>query len=154
MSKILDEMKYRYGTRKSAAKRPSPARTPLPRKKKAYDIEADTSIMPDVLAETVCERAAHLLDKPDVARDESLVEYLVNHANEVYSHNPDFRKKVKSEADHGNAGRDYLCSYMCHWIASELIKKGASRRLLVDSGFSMGKLFTFSSIYDARRRLT
>ena len=151
MSKILDTMKARYGSRKAAAKRPSPARTPPSRKEKSYDIEADTSIMPDMLAETVCEDAARLLDIPAV--DERLVGYLVDYANTVYSHNPRFRKKVRSEANHGNAGRDYLYMYMCHWIAGELVKKGASRHLLVDSGFSLGKLLTPSSITDARRRL-
>lgn len=140
-SKILDEMKTKYG-----AHRVAPAR-----KEKVYDIEADTSIMTDVLAEAVCEDAARLLDLPTV--DERLVGYLTAYANTVYSHNPRFRRKVRSEANHGNAGRNYLYIYMCHWIAGELIKQGASRRLLVDSGFSMGHLLTPSSISDARRRL-
>jgi hypothetical protein len=153
MSKILDTMKARYGSRKTAARRPSPARTPPARNEKSYDIEADTSIMPDVLAEAVCEAAAHLLDAPDVARDERLIKYLVDYANNVYSHNPRFRKKVRSEANQGNAGRDYLYMYMCHWISGELGKRGHSRRLLVDSGFSMGHLLTPSSITDARQRL-
>ena len=107
--------------------------------------------MPDVMAEAVCERAARLLDIPAV--DERLIEYLVDHARHIYSINPDFRKKVRSEANQGNAGRDYLYMYMCHWIASELVKGGASRRMLVDSGFSMGHLMTPSSITDAKRRL-
>jgi hypothetical protein len=147
MSKLLDEMKAKYGSRKKAARRP-----PSARKEKSFDIEADTGIMPDVLAETVCEDAARLLDIPSV--DERLIGYLVKYASNVYSHNPRFRKQVRSEANQGAAGRDYLYMYMCHWIASELVKGGASRRLLVDSGFSMGRLTTPSSITDAKRRLS
>jgi len=146
MSKLLDKMKAKYGSHKKATKH-----TPTARKEKTFDIEADTGIMPDVLAETVCEDAARLLNIPAV--DERLVGYLVEYANNVYSHNPRFRKQVRSEANQGTAGRDYLYMYMCHWIASELVKGGASRRMLVDSGFSMGHLMTPSSITDAKRRL-
>ena len=129
----------------------------IPRKRtskltKKFSIEDDTCIMPYVLAEAACEDAARLLDIPAV--DERLVEYLAEHSNRVYSNNARFRKSVRSEADHGNAGRDYLYRYMCHWLASELLKAGASRKLLVDSGFSMGHLTTPSSIMDAKQRLS
>ena len=39
MSKLLDEMKAKYGSRKKAARRP-----PSARKEKSFDIEADTGI--------------------------------------------------------------------------------------------------------------
>ena len=51
----------------------------------------------------------------------------------------------------------YLYGYMCHWISSELLKAHPSRRtrkMLVDSGFSMGKLSSQSDITDAIKRLS
>ena len=104
---------------------------------KKFSIEADTSILVDVVAESVCDEASRLLDKP--LDDERLIGYLVEHAETIYANNPNFRKNIRSEANHGNAGRDYLYSYMRHWLASKLSKQGYSRKLLIDSGFSMGE---------------
>jgi hypothetical protein len=129
MSKILEEMKAKYGGQKAS---------PQPRSlaKKNFDIETDTSIMPDIVAESVCDEAARLLNVNSM--DPGFIGYLVKYANEIYSHNPHFRKNIRSENNHGNAGRDYLYAFMRHWLASELIKSGFNRKILINSGFSMG----------------
>jgi len=128
MSKILDTMEADTAP---ASLRPNgfPAE-PLCRKE-GLRHRADTSIMPDVLAEAVCETAAHLLDAPDVARDERLIKYLVDYANNVYSTIP-LRKKVRSEANQGNAdGTTSTCT--CATGSPASWRERHSRRLLVDS---------------------
>jgi hypothetical protein len=105
--------------------------------KRHFDIEADTSILVDVVAESVCDEASRLLGDP--IDTEHMIEYLVDHAQQIYEHNPTFRKNIRSEANHGNAGRDHLYTYMRHWLTSELVKQVHDRRKLIDSGFSMGE---------------
>lgn len=122
----------------------------MPSKKKTTktlrSIQEDTSIIPEAVAEGVVDEANGLLDmniEEDIRAD--IVGYLSGYAEAVYAHNPGFRKKVRSEAAEGNAGRDYLYSYMRHWITSELLKSchvddvSKIRRILDSTGFSMGR---------------
>jgi hypothetical protein len=117
----------------------------MPRKTTTVQsIGLDTGIMPDMVAESVVEKAAVLLDAGFSERD---VGYyagrLVEQAETLYLNNPDFRKKIRSERDGGNAGRDSLYAFMQHWLSARLLKESANRadwrRILVDSGFSVGR---------------
>ena len=123
---------------------------PMPSKKKPKaspprSIQDDTGIIPEAVAESVVSEANTLLDwniEEDVRSD--IFGYLAGYAEAVYANNAGFRKKIKSEADGGNAGRDCLYSYMRHWLSAELLRScneddaSKIRRILVTSGFSMG----------------
>jgi hypothetical protein len=149
--------KDEYGEAIERARKESVLRGGHPPTGERHDIESDTSIIPDSLAETVLEDAARLLGRPLDDERRRLIDHLVERAEHFHTGNPKFRKNVRSEADHGNAGRDYLYGYMCHWISSELLKAHPSRRtrkMLVDSGFSMGRLSSRSDITDAIKRLS
>ena len=85
------------------------------------DIAADTSIIPEAVAEAVVDDVQNLTGE-NLKNHRAAENHLVGHAEAVYAHNVTFRKKVQSEADHGNAGRDYLYMFMRHWLASWLKK--------------------------------
>lgn len=120
----------------------------MPKKKSFRTIGEDTAIMPDLIAEAVVEIANRLLggSSPDGVFDERdigiYIGRLAEQAETLYASNTDFRKKIRSNANHGNAGRDYLYAFMQHWLASRLLKDSGNRpewhRALVDSGFSVG----------------
>ena len=108
-------------------------------------IAEDTGIIPEAAAEGVVAEANYLLKvriEEDIRSD--IYGYLIGYAEAVYANNPRFRKKIKSEANGGNAGRDALYSYMRHWLSAELLKSWPSddipkiRRILESSGFAMG----------------
>lgn len=108
---------------------------------KTKSIEEATSIMPDIIAETVVLKAAQLLNTNlDVP---TLSAYLVGHAEATYAANTTFRKKINSNANKGNSGRDYLHIYMQHWLSSRLLKSSDNnphvRQILIKSGFAMGR---------------
>lgn len=67
--------------------------------------------------------------------------FLVEHALGVYSHDKQFRKKLR-----GDLGLGYLESYMRHWLSSEIMKRKKSplvRAWLVDvTRFANGEPFT------------
>ena len=84
-------------------------------------IEHDTAILPWAMAEAVVDDVQNLTGvslKNHLAAEK----HLEKTAETIYSVNKVFREKVKSEADHGNAGRDYLYAFMKHWLASWLRK--------------------------------
>jgi hypothetical protein len=114
---------------------------PTHRTRAPRSIEEDTGIMTMVLAETVVERAAKLLDH--AVNTQEISGYLVGHADAVYEANAKFRKAIQSEADHGNRGRDTLFAYMQHWVSSKILRDTENapsvRAALVDSGFSTGR---------------
>ena len=67
-------------------------------------IQEDTNIIPEAVAESVVSEANTLLDwniEEDVRSD--IFGYLAGYAEAVYANNAGFRKKIKSEADGGNA---------------------------------------------------
>ena len=107
-------------------------------------IEKDSGVLPDVVAERVVEIANHLLGSEFDEREIGYYAgYLVTTAEQVYQSSEQFRKKLRSEARGGNAGRDHLYAFMQHWLSSKLLKDSGNRpewrKKLVDSGFSMGK---------------
>jgi hypothetical protein len=112
----------------------------MTKSKRSASIERDTPIVLSAMAESVCQEAAVLLGMElDLGH---YVDYLVKYANAVYEHNEDFRSKVKGK---GNKGRDYLWSFMQHWLTAEILKNTRRdprfrkiRMVLEESGFSMG----------------
>jgi len=116
------------------------------RTRPARTICDDTSIIPEAVAEGVVEEAVLLLNL-DIAPDaqSELRHYLTGYAEAIYGHNPKFRSKVRSEANNGNAGRDYLYAYMRHWLTSKLLEfipandRSRIRQTLDRTGFSMGR---------------
>ena len=105
-------------------------------------IEADTNILPDVVAETVVNMASKLLD---INLPYDLTTWLVGYAEAAYLNNKEIRKKIRSNADRGNAGRDWLYSFMEHWLSSEILRRCGHdndfpriRGVLETSGFTMG----------------
>jgi hypothetical protein len=105
-----------------------------------HDIEDETGIIRDVVAEKVTEEAASLLESPLTPETvQYLVGYLTGHAAATYEASASFRKKINAR---GNKGRDALYTYMRHWASAELVKANQHdpnvRRVLEQSGFSIG----------------
>lgn len=109
------------------------------KKQKKHDIEAETAIIPWIVAESVVETAEHLIGThiPDVRRGgealegaqipDEAIEYLAEYARDIYQNNTEFRRKIRSPRDPAR-GRDQLYVFMEHWLASYL-KKRAPRIL-------------------------
>jgi hypothetical protein len=130
-----------------------PERTRKTKRQKTIE-ERNPSMIVELMAEAVVEEASFLLqDLKDSKRTKKLgvevskylksrkpVEYLTDRAETIYANNPRFAKKVDSNANHGNAGRDYLMGFMRHWLSADLgeisRKNPDVRRILERSGFS------------------
>ena len=117
-------------------------------------IEGDTGIMLDVVSDAVIQQASHVLDIDLRTTQPNLMGWMTGYAAAVYANNPKFRKKIQSNAnqciydhlgDGGNAGRDWLYSFMQHWLSAEILRrcgkgeKSKIRNVLVSSGFSTGR---------------
>jgi hypothetical protein len=93
-------------------------------------IEDDTAILPWVVADCVIrEIERYLWPKGDQGlrgpnASDDLADKLAEKANTVYQHNKRFRKAIRSK--NGNYGRDYLYSFMRHWVAGECLDRGLS----------------------------
>lgn len=118
----------------------------MPKTKKIPSIEEATDIIVEIAAEGVVDQAKRLLGHEYFLRccsDVTAVGYLTGHSEATYQANPRFRAKVNSNADHGNRGRDYLWSFMQHWLSAYLLKVTHNapelRRALEESGFSTGR---------------
>ena len=111
----------------------------------AGTIEGDTGIMLDVVGDAVIQQASHILDIDLRSTQPDLVGWMTGYAEAVYANNPHFRKKIQSNANKGNAGRDWLYSFMQHWLSAEILRrcgegeKSKIRNALVSSGFSTGR---------------
>lgn len=95
-------------------------------------IHTDTPIMPWIIAENVIHEfemytGVQLEDWQDI------VDRLTAKAEQCYQHNEYFRKRLRSP---GNRGRDYLYSFMRHWLSGEL--KGRPEYTLIPELFKMG----------------
>lgn len=108
-------------------------------------IEHDTGIMVNVVGDTVIQQASLLLNIDLRSTQHDLIGWMTGYAEAVYANNPHFRKKIRSNANGGNAGRDWLYSFMQHWLSAEILRrcgngeKSQIRNALVSSGFSMGR---------------
>ncbi len=124
----------------------------MPKRESFHSIEEDTGIMPLLIAETIVERARELIDDFHVKGDkmmdpplddQELAGYLVGRAATFYEASTVFRKKIRSEADQGNRGRDNLFAYMQDWVSAKILRESHNspeiRRALIDSGFAAGR---------------
>lgn len=82
-------------------------------REETYDIEADTPLMLDVVADTVVGEIELYLDTALAARGEAIV-YLLTTARETYQTNAKWRAKIRHEV----SGRDTLYTFMRHWLAA------------------------------------
>ena len=108
-------------------------------KSKHSTIEADTVLLPEVIADTVAhELGVYLHDfhcyTPRTHPDH-LVAYLVKRAEQIHAANKDFRKKLQSR---GNKGRDTLYAFMRHWSAGYVKDNWPGAFELLPSGYKMG----------------
>lgn len=116
-------------------------------------IEGDTGIMLDVVSDAVIQQASHVLDIDLRTTQPNLMGWMTGYAAAVYANNPKFRKKIQSNANRGNAGRDWLYSFMQHWLSAEILRrcgKGEKfkiRNVLVSSGFSTGRYQIFHGFF-------
>ena len=63
------------------------------------------------------------------------VKRLVTHANEVYAHNARFRRRVRNP---GNAGRDWLWTFMRHWLAAMVRRHDRRLFARLPSSYAVG----------------
>ncbi|MCW5554171.1 MAG: hypothetical protein KIS67_18690 [Verrucomicrobiae bacterium] len=79
-------------------------------------IELDTPILPELLADGVCEEVTAWLGLPTPLPRRWVLE-LAGYANTVYAHSERFRRRVRGG---GDRGRDQLQAFMRHWLAALL----------------------------------
>ena len=102
-------------------------------------IEDETALLPHVIADSVI-RELFLLARdtyaamPTLSETEDAVTYLTDYAETVYQANPDWRKKIKR----GMSGRDYLYSFMRHWLAGYAKVHWPSLFGLIPESFRVG----------------
>lgn len=88
---------------------------------KVRKIEDDTPLMPWVVADCVIrELEMYLYPKGDQglrgpSASHDLADVLADKANTVYQRNPRFREWMR-----GKHGRDYLYTFMRHWLSAEV----------------------------------
>lgn len=104
--------------------------------KKIGKIEDDTAIMPWIVADAVIREAEQHVGE-QLPMDE-YAERLSNDAQAIYENNESFRKKIRSEADDGRAGRDNLYMYMRHWLSSMILKDKPALARRIPADFANG----------------
>jgi hypothetical protein len=77
-------------------------------------LERDTTLMPWLIAETVCGEVARFLDVEIPSR---YADWIEARAELAYANNRHFRKLMRGR---GNAPRDWLYVFMRHWISGLL----------------------------------
>ena len=77
---------------------------------KPRSIETDTPLLPLFIAEAVVAEASGFL-KAELSDD--FARRLAERAEHLYRVNSDVRRNLRAK---GNAGRDYLYSFMRHWL--------------------------------------
>ena len=86
--------------------------------KTRHSIERDTSLLPQVIADSVCLEVATYLQSKNLM---SYTEQLVGRAKNTYAVNERWRRQLQRQN-----GRDVLYSFMRHWLAA-LLKKEQPR---------------------------
>jgi hypothetical protein len=106
-------------------------------------IEDETLLLPHLIAEYVVEEAAIYFEqvtdgrihRPIVGLEPSVVDYLANHAQQIYEHNESFRKLLRSKS---NRGRDSLYAFMRHWTAGHLKDSHGALFALLPQSYLVG----------------
>src|SRR6266516_4260678 len=95
-------------------------------------IELDTPIVPRAIAAAVLEEAGVWLGQPLPRR---WIRELTAYANTVYSHNPSFRRKVRSQ---GTTGRDFLWVFTRHWLSGLMWERRPQLHARLPSSYCVG----------------
>jgi hypothetical protein len=84
-------------------------------------ISEETPILPVVVADAVIHELAYYLHGKGIELkvSDDLADKLADKAEHCYANNPAFRKRIRSKADQGRAGRDWLYAFMRHWLSAE-----------------------------------
>ncbi len=116
-------------TPRSPATKPSVARQQLSHGPR---IEWDTPIIPEIIADAVCEEVSVWLQEP-LPRE--WVRELADRANTVYARNEQFRHRIRGA---GDRGRDRLWAFMRHWLAARLRTLRHDLYARIPASFSVG----------------
>ncbi len=116
-------------TPRSPATKPSVARQQLSHGPR---IEWDTPIIPEIIADAVCEEVSVWLQEP-LPRE--WVRELADRANTVYARNEQFRRRIRGA---GDRGRDRLWAFMRHWLAARLRTLRHDLYARIPASFSVG----------------
>ena len=73
-------------------------------------------LIPSLIAERV-------LDKAGLEPQQEIVDWLTSSMNYQFNKYESFRKSVKSKANGGNYGRDFLYSFLEHWVKGKMWEK-------------------------------
>lgn len=126
-----------------------------------HTIETDTPILPYIIAGRIVGEVISLISRKkttelkralpnhkkvianqytillrQLSNDETLVTYLTDRANTIYTRNKSFRKTIRAR---GNRGRDTLASFMRHWLSAFLVRQSPSFRNLIPESFATGE---------------
>ena len=84
-------------------------------------ISEETVILPVVVAGAVIhELTLYLHGKGiELKANDNLANKLADKAEHCYTKNPAFRRRLQSQANRGQAGRDWLYAFMRHWLSAE-----------------------------------
>lgn len=74
------------------------------------------ALIPSLIAETVLEKAG-------IEPTKDIVDWLTSFMNYQFNTNEGFRKNVKSKADNGKYGRDFLYAFLEHWVKGKMWEK-------------------------------
>jgi len=121
----------------------------MPTKKKrphaaVRSITKDTLILPHAVAEAVVSEVVSYLtlrghereaDEID-GRRRSIEKKLTDDAERICAKNRGFQRMLNAG---GNRGRDWLYSFMRHWLASQLLATGRGTYELLPRTFAMGR---------------
>lgn len=102
-------------------------------RRRARRIDEETVLIPRAAAEGVWEEAQAWLHQ---ALPRRWVRELVAHANTVYAHNAGFRRKISGQ---GDAGRDWLWTFMRHWLAAIMRQRRPQLFARLPAEFCIGR---------------
>lgn len=93
---------------------------------------AETALLPWLVAEAVCGEAARALES-EVPR--SFAPRLAARAVRLYAVNPPFARRLRTP---GNVGREWLRTFLRHWLASRLARQYPALFHRLPSSFCVG----------------
>ena len=98
-------------------------------------IERQTEIMPWVIADSVLGEASRWLhtDLPPEWAD-----WLDARAERSFARRGQFHRLISANGNSGNAGRDNLCKFMRHWLASRLARARPALYRRLPPSYSLG----------------
>jgi hypothetical protein len=88
-------------------------------------IAETTPIVPVIIADIIAEEGHRIDERLDL---QSASNHLVEKAEYLFKVNRDFCARIRSAK-----GREYLYSFMRHWLAAWMLKKGTPRSMLPSS---------------------